>query len=160
MQPHAASLRAYLAGRFPSLTDVDDLVQESLVRVMRAHETGPVASPRALLFATARNLAVDLIRRQQVIAFEPITEITDSSVFLGGGAIEESVSRKEEFELLTQAIQSLPERCRQVFTLRMAYGMSQREIASRLGITENTVEKQMGKGIRRCTEFFARHGLP
>jgi DNA-binding CsgD family transcriptional regulator len=42
----------------------------------------------------------------------------------------------------------------------MAYGLSQREIASRLGITENTVERQMGKGIRRCTEFFARRGLP
>jgi RNA polymerase sigma-70 factor (ECF subfamily) len=45
-------------------------------------------------------------------------------------------------------------------TLRVAYGLSQREIAAQLGITENTVEKQMGNGIRRCTEFFARLGLP
>jgi RNA polymerase sigma-70 factor (ECF subfamily) len=59
-----------------------------------------------------------------------------------------------------RAIQSLPKRCRQVFTLRIAYGLSQKQIAEKLGITENTVEKQMGKGIRRCTEFFADHGLP
>jgi len=61
---------------------------------------------------------------------------------------------------LRRAISTLPERCRQVVTLRMAYGLSQREIAQRLGITENTVERQMGKGFRRCTEFFAQHGLP
>ncbi len=160
VQPHAAGLRAYLTGQFPHLSDIDDIVQESLVRVVRAHEAGRVESPRALLFATARNLARDLLRRQRVVSFEPITEITDSSVFLSGGAIPESVSHNEELDLLTQAIQSLPDRCRQVFTLRVAYGLSQREVAARLGISENTVEKQMGNGIRRCTEFFARLGLP
>jgi RNA polymerase sigma-70 factor (ECF subfamily) len=70
------------------------------------------------------------------------------------------VSRQQELDLLREAIQSLPDRCRQVFTLRTAYGLSQREVAARLGISENTVEKQMAKGLERCTEFFARHGLP
>lgn len=160
VQPHAAGLRAYLARQFPDIGDTDDLVQEALMRVLRAHETGPVAAPRALLFAAARNLALDLLRRRQVISFEPITEVADSSVFLGNDVIPETVSRREEFALLTQAIQALPDRCRQVLTLRVAYGLSQREIAARLGISENTVEKQMGKGLRRCGEFLAQHGLP
>jgi RNA polymerase sigma-70 factor (ECF subfamily) len=47
-----------------------------------------------------------------------------------------------------------------VFTLRAVYGLSQREIAARLAISENTVEKQMSKGLRRCEEFFAARGLP
>lgn len=160
LAPHESTLRAYLLGQFPTLPDVDDLVQESLVRVLRAHEKGRVESARALLFATARNLALDHVRRQRVVAFEPMTENADSFVFPGNANVVESVSQTEELDLLRQAIQTLPERCRQVFTLRMAYGLSQREIAARLGITENTVERQMGKGIRRCTEFFARHGLP
>ncbi|MBI4625052.1 MAG: RNA polymerase sigma factor [Verrucomicrobia bacterium] len=160
VQPHQPALRAYLLARYPSLPDVDNLVQECLVRVVRARERAAVESPRGLLFATARNLALDFIRRQQVIAFEPITEIADSSVFTDVANVAETVSKKEEFDLLTQAIQSLPERCRQVFTLRTAYGLAHKEIAARLGISENTVEKQMTNGIRRCTEFFARHGLP
>jgi RNA polymerase sigma-70 factor (ECF subfamily) len=160
VQPHSAALRAHLLGQFPLLPDVDDIVQESLVRMLRLHETAPVDSPKALLFAIARNLALDAVRRQRVIAFEPMTETTDSFVSTGRADVAESAIRNEELDLLRQAIQSLPERCRQVFTLRMAYGLSQREIAARLGITENTVERQMGKGYRRCTEFFARHGLP
>jgi RNA polymerase sigma-70 factor (ECF subfamily) len=89
-----------------------------------------------------------------------MTETADSFVFTGSPNVVESVSQNEESDLLRQAVAALPERCRQVVTLRMAFGLSQREIAARLGITENTVERQMGKGIRRCSEFFARHGLP
>ena len=160
LEQHEAALRIYLLGKFPTLPDVDDVVQDSLVRVLRAYERGPVESARALLFTTARNLALDALRRQRVVSFEPMTENAESFVFTGAANVAESVSKNEEFDLLRQAIQSLPERCQQVVTLRMAYGLSQREIATRLGITENTVERQMGKGIRRCTEFFARHGLP
>lgn len=156
VQPHQFALRAYLLARYPSLPDVDNLVQEALVRVLKAHGHGSVESPRGLLFATARNLAFDFVRRQQVIAFEPLTETTDSSVFIDVTDVAEAVSRKQELDLLEQAIRTLPERCRQVFTLRTAYGLAQKEIAARLGISENTVEKHMGTGIRRCSEFFAR----
>jgi RNA polymerase sigma-70 factor (ECF subfamily) len=89
-----------------------------------------------------------------------MTENPDSSVYRDNTDVVETVSKRQEFTLLTQAIQTLPERCRQVFTLRTAYGLSQKEIAAKLGISENTVEKQMGKGIRVCTEFFAARGLP
>jgi RNA polymerase sigma-70 factor (ECF subfamily) len=160
VQPQAAGLRAFLIGQFPTVSDVDDIVQESLMRVVRAHEKGHVTSARALLFATARNLALDRVRRQRVVAFEPMTEKEGSFVLAGNDNVAESVSKNEESDLLRQAIEMLPDRCRQVFTLRMAFGMSQREIAAKLGITENTVERQMSKGIRRCTEFFARQGLP
>lgn len=160
IEPHAAAVRAYLAAQFRTLPDVDDIVQESFVRVLRARENGRVESARALLFTTARNLALDHVRRQRVVTFEPMTETADSFVFTGSTNVVESVSQNEESDLLRQAVAALPERCRQVVTLRLAYGLSQREIAARLGITENTVERQMGKGIRRCSEFFARHGLP
>ncbi len=119
------------------------------MRVLRVHERTPVSSPRGLLFATARNLALDQMRRQQVIAFEPITEITDSSVFTDSTNVAETVSQRQEFELLTQAIQSLPARCRQVFSLCAADGRSQREIAEGLGFSKNTVAQQMSKGLRR-----------
>jgi RNA polymerase sigma-70 factor (ECF subfamily) len=60
--------------------------------------------------------------------------------------------------MLIAAIQSLPERCRQVFTLRKIYGLSQKEIAQKLSISENTVEVQGAIGIRKCAEYFQRHG--
>lgn len=158
--PHEAALRAWLRGQFPQLTDVDDIVQESFARVLRARGRGPVQTPRALLFTTARHVAIDLLRRNKIIAFEPLTESPASPVYDEGRGVAESAAHRQELEILTHAIQSLPDRCRQVLTLRKIYGLSQKEIAAELGISEHTVEVQVANGMRRCADFLARHGLP
>jgi RNA polymerase sigma factor (sigma-70 family) len=155
VQPHRVALRAWLLARFPTLPDVEDVVQESFARILRAHEAGPIRCARALLFATARNLAFDTVRRQRVVQYEPVTDQTDSSVLADDADVIATVSKHQELELLTQAIQALPERCRQVLTLRTAYGLTQKQIAAQLDVSESTVEKQTALGIRLCAEFFA-----
>lgn len=155
VQPHRPALRAWLLSRFPSLTDVEDLVQESCVRVAQARENTAVRSARALLFATARNLAIDLVRRQRIAAFEPLTGSDDASVFHDEHDVVAAVSRQQELELLTLAIQSLPARGRQVMTLRTAYGFTPAQIAARLGVSLSTVEKETARSIRACADFFA-----
>jgi RNA polymerase sigma-70 factor (ECF subfamily) len=70
----------------------------------------------------------------------------------------EVVSRWQEIELLADAIEALPERCRAVFLLRQFENLPQREIAARLGIAEHTVESQLTKALRRCEEFLAARG--
>lgn len=158
VQPHRPALRAWLLARFPTLPDVDDIVQESLSRLVQAREVSPIRSAKALLFTTARNLALDAVRRQRVVAFEPITEDTDPTVLTDAADVVASVAKQQELELLTKAIQSLPERVRQILTLRTAYGLTQKQIAEKLAVSESTVEKQMAAGIRRCAQFFARGG--
>ena len=116
--PHEPALRAWLRGLFPTLPDVDDLVQETYVRVLRAQAGVHITSTKAFLFATARNLAVDECRHRQIIGFEPIAEFEGMHVLEDKPGVSETVGRRQELELLTQAIQSLPERCRQVLTLR------------------------------------------
>ena len=160
VQPHEAALRAWLRGRFPDIADLDDLVQEALTRVVQARATIRVGGAKAFLFTTARNLALDQMRRRQIAAIEPVAEIEALSVYDETPTAAETAARHQELELLTLAIQSLPDRCRQVLTLRKIYGLSQREIAAQLGISEHTVEAQVGNGVRRCAEFLARHGLP
>lgn len=159
VRPHEAALRGWLRARFPSLSDRDDLVQESYLRIMRAHEAGPIASPKAFLFATARNLALNHLRHRQ---YEPnaLGDFDVSSVLDERVGVPESVARAQETQLLNEAIQSLPERCREVFTLRRLHGLSTKETAARLGIAEKTVEAQCIIALRKCVEFFRRAELP
>lgn len=158
VQPHRPALRAWLLARFPTLPDVDDIVQESLSRLVQAREVSPIRSAKALLFTTARHLALDAVRRQRVVAFEPITDETDPTVLTDAADVVASVAKQQELELLTKAIQSLPERVRQILTLRTAYGLTQKQIAEKLAVSESTVEKQMAAGIRQCAAFFSRGG--
>ena len=151
-------LRAWLASRFPGLSEIDDLVQEAYAQVLAARERGvELRSPKAFLFATARHRAIDLLRQRASHPAESLAEIDALHVLDDADGIPESVARNQEIELLTTAIQSLPERCRQVLTLRRLYGLSQREIATRLGISENVVEHQVALGVRKCTAFLARY---
>jgi len=160
VQPHEPALRAWLRNQFPQLTDVDDIVQEAFARVLRARQRDAVQTPRALLFTAARHVAIDLLRRSKIVAFEPLMETPASPVYDQGPDVAESAAHRQELEILTHAIQSLPDRCRQVLTLRKIYGLSQKEIAAQLGISEHTVEVHVANGMRRCADYLARHGLP
>ncbi len=156
--PHERDVRAWLARRFPDVSDIDDVMQDAFARCLKATAAGPVANPRAFLFVTARNLALNHLRRrryerppgrQEEDAMTIVDELTGP---------QESVAKREELQHLIRAIQSLPRRCRQVMTLRKIYGFSQQEVADRLGISVHTVEAQSSIGLRKCIEFFRRSG--
>lgn len=157
--PHEPALRSYLRYSLSSAADVDDLAQECFMRVLRMGSTTSVTSPKALLFTIARNAVRDLIRRRRVSDNVLITEVEGLCVLDEGHDVVEDVSRRQELALLAEAIATLPERCRQVLLLRKIQGLSQREIATRLGITENTVESLVAKGTRRCGEFLRGRGV-
>ena len=156
LHPHEAMLRAWLRGQFPRLGDVDDIVQEAFVRVLQARETQVIESPKAFLFATARNLALDRVRHEKVASDFALAETSLIGVCEESADVADEVARAQELELLTQAIQSLPKRCRQIITLQRIYGLSQKEVAAQLGIAEHTVEAQGTIGLRKLAEFFER----
>lgn len=157
---HREALSGWLRSRFPSIADTENLVQESMSRVWRTVSEQPVSSPRALLFTTAHNLAVDHVRRERVARVETIEELPELPENADLPTPADVTARNQELELLTQAIQALPDRCRQVLTLRKIYGLSQKQIAAELGIAEHTVEAQVANGMRRCAQFLGRLGLP
>ncbi len=153
VQPHEPMLRAWLRSRFATETDIDDVVQESYMRLLRARERGEVTSPKAFLFAVARNLALDRHRHRQVVPTESLAENEALAVSDDEQGTPEIIAHNQELELLTEAIQSLPDRCRQIFTLRKVYGLSQPEIAEKLGVSENTVSAQLTIGVKKCMAF-------
>lgn len=157
VQPHERVLRGYLHG-IVNPAEVDDLVQETYARILRARDRGPIDSARALLFTIARNAVRDLFRRRTTANTFPITEFEASRVFDEAPGVAETVSRRQETDLLAAAIAALPARCREILLLRKFENLSHREIAQRLGIAEHTVEGQLTKALHRCEDYFARHG--
>lgn len=160
VKPHERSLKAYLRSVFPGFPDVDDLVQESYVRLIRAREKGRVSYAKAFLFTTARNAALDFFRRRRVVSIEGVEDVARLGVLEDAPDAGETVNRQQELALLAEAVRQLPARCRQVMTLRMLYGLSHKEIAAQLRISDQTVKAQLAKGMRRCAEYLSARGLP
>lgn len=153
---HDASLKAYLRGSFPAVRDVEDVVQESYLRIWKTRAATPINSAKAFLFTVARRLALDLLRHERRSPFTPVKDL--SALFVPDQAPDarEAAATAQDTELLVEAIDSLPARCREIFILFHVEGLAQKEIAARLGLSENTVAVQSARGLQRCEQFVRR----
>ena len=159
IQPHEPHLRAYLRGRFPTLHDIDDLVQETYVRLFRAKNEGKQGLSRAYLFVVARNAALDVFRRKKAVAIDRLAEIDGLAVEEERPDAANALCLEQDLKLLAEAVNALPDQCRKIFVLRRFQELSHKEIARALGIAENTVNAQLVIGMMRCREFLrARNG--
>ncbi len=134
-------------------------MQESYVKVLRAAERRPVTSTKAYLFATVRNAALGLFRRPRIFSEKPVTDTTVLNVLEEGADVAERICTDQEIAILLDAIDSLPARCREIFILRKLQGVPQKEIAVRLGISENTVQVQIARGTKKCSQFLRVRGV-
>jgi RNA polymerase sigma factor (sigma-70 family) len=159
VMPHEQALRAYLAKRFPGLPDHDDLVQETYARLLRVEDPGRLVHPKAFLFTTARNAAIDLFRRRNVQPLENIDDVIELPPLDEAPGVVDSMERRQRAEALVEALRSHPERCRVVMLLRYLEGCSGKEISERLDISLGTVKGHLLKGVRDCARFFEARGL-
>jgi RNA polymerase sigma factor (sigma-70 family) len=158
VHPHDASLKAYLRGAFPSVHDLDDVVQESYLRIWKTRAATPIKSAKAFLFTVARRLALDFVRRSRRSPVVAVKDLAGLFVLDVTSDAREAATTTDEIRILAEAIDALPGRCREVFVLCHIEGCSQQEVARRLAISENTVAVQSARGLQRC-EKFLRHRL-
>jgi len=147
-------LRACLYRYTRNSSDVEELLQETYARLLTAgaSDEPEVRSVRAFSLTVARNVAFDWLRHKQVVPIELVADMEAMDILDERDQIDAIVNSHQELMMLVKAVQELPERCRQVFTLRKVYGYSQKEIAARMNISENTVEQQLVKAARHCAQ--------
>ena len=156
---HERVLRGYLSKFLKSVVDIEDVLQETYARLLSLSDASSAAvhNWHAFLFTSARNVALDRLRKNRVVSLDALAEMGSVDVLDQAPSAEEGLNTRQELALLMDAIASLPDRCREALTLRKLYGLSQREIAQRLAITESTVEKHVAHGVRLCAErMFAK----
>jgi len=144
---HEAALTRYLRRVWQSAAEVADLRQEAYVRVYESAQRARPANPRAFLFATARNLMADRIRRARIVPIEAIGDRDALNVTVDELSPERRLSAWQELRRVMRALDRLPPKCREIVWLRKVDQMSNKQIADHLGLSVRTVEGQMLKGM-------------
>jgi RNA polymerase sigma factor (sigma-70 family) len=145
--PHEAAVRAWLLRSRVSHEDVDELIQESYSRLAALDSVEHIARADAYFFSIARNLLVRRLKRARIVAIDTIAEI-DAYVEDLKPSPEREAAGRLDYQRLLGMIAVLPDRCRRMVEMRKIEGLSQREIATALGVTESVVENQVHFGVK------------
>lgn len=142
-----------------SADDAENIVQDVFLHLYERRELMDFCdSPVAYLFTAVKNRCLDCLRRrmaerdavealQSELTMELKLKYDSLEIFDTAFGDEPSVARRIE-----QALQKLPDRCREIFVMNKLEGKKQRQIAEELNISVNTVETQMGVAYKKLRE--------
>lgn len=139
--------------------EIEDIVQETYVRICQIENKENICSPKSFMFKTAKNLALDYQKQANVRLVDGVEDMRELELLLSDHTHDEMFNNavtNSEFSDFCEAVRLLPVQCRKVFVLKKVYGYSQREIAEQLDLSESTVEKHISMGVKRCTLFMRK----
>lgn len=146
-------LQALLARTLKDRHAAEDVVQESYARVLALQRSGrQVDKFRSVLYRTAYNLVIDRSRNAKLRNHESLDALDPDTIPAAPTTLEpdQQLSQAQRARALLQAIEDLPPRCRQAFVMYKVDDLPQREIAARMGISVNMVERHIMRGMDAC----------
>jgi RNA polymerase sigma factor (sigma-70 family) len=151
--PLEAALMQFLQHNWRNRSDVADLRQDIYVRVYESALQEIPASPKAFVFAIARNHLIQRMRREQIVPFEMMADVDVLGAEIDSPSPERVVIARDELRRLQSALDKLPPRCREAFVLQQVDGLSRMEIATRMGISDKTVMTHLRDAGKFLTEL-------
>ena len=135
------------------VSDVEEareIVQEFFIRLWFTHQNLDIRfSLKRYLYQGVRNACLNFIESKKVS--EKRFSDYEPPVFSNDNALENMMAAEQE-ERLLRAIDSLPEKCRQIFSMSRLQNLSNNDIATRLQISIKTVEAQITIALKRLRD--------
>jgi RNA polymerase sigma factor (sigma-70 family) len=145
-ESHYADLKAQIAYRFKRQhQDVDDILQDAFHNVLRLDNIDQLENPKAYLYQTASNLALNRIRKQKhhdtYLLSQDLGRVEEVSP-------EQIVISQRTLASICESLEEFPEKYRRTFLLSRVEGKTYKEISKELDIAESTVEKHIIKTLK------------
>lgn len=159
IRENESMLVKWLTRRLGDPDAADDVAQSVFLRVWSYAATAMVVNPKALIFKTAGNLAINEMKRRNTFNRRHIMpsgkdDENDAidNIASAGPTPEKETSLRQDVRKTLEAIENLPESARIAFTLNRFDGLSYREIAKRMKVSESSVEKYMIDALKRLRQ--------
>jgi RNA polymerase sigma factor (sigma-70 family) len=149
--PHIPAVRRYLA-RKAAPSDIDDIMQDCLMRIMVAKPEADVQYPKSYLIMVARAVIVDRLRHdtrtlrkshcEMTDIYHPVDMITPCRIVIG----------RQDLSRLTSSLNAMPARTRDMLLAVRVEGLSFKATAERFGVCVSTVEKRVSRALAQLAD--------
>ncbi|MBI4540967.1 MAG: RNA polymerase sigma-70 factor [Gemmatimonadetes bacterium] len=148
LQEYWSPVVVYVAELIEDREAAKDVAQDTFLYVFqRAEALTPSGSIRALLYRIARHRALNYARHRRV-RIEKQWFLRSAEERRGGHPTPiQALEHAELAAAIEEAIDALPPRRKEIFSLAYLHGLSHREIAETMGITLRTVKNQMSSAL-------------
>ncbi len=161
---HAAASLSQIAPFIPLATryaakkiaaaDVDDVIQDSLLRVMNSGG-GDVHHPKSYFFTVLRAVIVDRLRQETVRRRKDHCELTDSHHPIDPICPCRALEGKQSLQRVMARLDAMPARARDMVLAVRLEGLTFKDVAERHGVSLSTVEKQVATALSQLAEAMA-----
>ena len=145
-QDHSRAVRSQITAIVERFDLAEELTQEAFLRLLNS-DRKDVESPRGFLFRTARNLALDHVRRARRVPMGSLDDQPAEYFADGAPSAEDRLAAREELAIMRAVLLELPPKCRKAFLLVRVEALSQREAAAEMGVSQAMIRKYLAKAI-------------
>jgi RNA polymerase sigma factor (sigma-70 family) len=151
--PFESRARAWLRRHVRSLSgaDADDIIQEAYARVW-VLEHAAITNPRAYFATIIRNLVSEQVRRARIVPMERMGEIESLQIMSDAPGPEQHARAREELQQLYRILEQLPPQARRAFELCKFEGLTMRQAAEVLGVSDSAVEKLLARALSKIMQ--------
>jgi RNA polymerase sigma-70 factor (ECF subfamily) len=153
--PHEGSVRRWLVRSLNNGIDADDVIQEAYCRIAKLGKVDHIDNPGGYLRRTVQAVVVDMMRQAKTKNFGSMTEIEWSNVMDHEPLADRALEARQELGRVNGLLAGLSETCRKAIVLRRVEGLSQRETAQRLGVSESVVRNHLVRGLKKVLNSIA-----
>lgn len=151
----AEDLLSFFTGRIKCQEAAADLTHETFLRFHQFIQSTPPNNARALAFSIAVNLATDYQRKTKVRQKVMVDKEHESCRLPNAQSLadtepERIVMAHQQLQLVYAALDELPVDCRNAFLMQSIDGLTQAQIASRLGVSQVKVYRLLLKAMSHC----------
>lgn len=149
---YAPELIRFLNQKLNNRERAEDIAQDAFIRMQRVRNLGQLKNPKAYLYQTAANLLIDEHRRERLskaYLVEEQSSINGGETF-DSASPERLLSAQQQMKRFEQALERMPENCRQAFLLNRINGLTYSEIAREMGVSVSSVEKYLISALKYC----------
>ena len=157
--PHEGAVRNWLSRRWRHIVDPNDVIQEAYCRLASLTSVDHIRNPAAYFHRTAQMVATDIMRRSGIINFTTMTENEWSNVMDSEPLADRAMMADQELKRVNGLLSELPDICRQAIELRRIEGVSQKEAAQRLGVSEDVIRNHLVRGVQKVLKTLAAQDM-